>query len=114
MGSVPSPRLGPDSTAIAAARPACEETRSLSLPCGTIANFRRSERASGVECVPQAVPEQVEGEGREEHGETREDHQPRLRRVEVRRRREQVAPARGGQLDAEAEERESRLGEDER
>src|SRR6185437_14976560 len=65
-----------------------------------------------VECIPKAVAEQVERKGRQKHSEPGPEHEPWLGGVVLRRRREQVAPARGRQLDADAEERESGLEQD--
>ena len=54
-----------------------------SNPRGWSSSFRtgfplsiRSDGLPRIEGVTQAVPDQVEGQGREEQGEPREDHQP--------------------------------------
>src|SRR6266536_6334388 len=125
-----SPRSAPLSAANAAPSPADPETMSsfpwVAISGGTICKDARKRRKLGaggglgaervaarIERISQAVPEQVEGEGRQKHGETRPEHEQRAGEVVLRRVCEEVSPARVGRLDSEAEEREPRIGQDE-
>src|SRR6476646_9008767 len=69
-------------------------------------------RGPRIERVAQSVAEEIEGQSREQDCEPRPEHQPRLGRIELRCGREQIAPARSGDLDPDAEERQSRLEQD--
>ena len=62
---------------------------------------------AGIEDVADAVPQQVEGDHRNEDGQAGIDHQPRRRLDIAASLGEHVAPFRRRRLDAEAQERQA-------
>src|SRR5215470_11702682 len=95
----------------------------LALPCsGLRASFTRAERGPpgsvaahpGVEEVSQRVADDVEGEDGEHDGETRERGDPRAAPDVLTPVAQDIAPGGRGRGNAQAEERETRLGADSR
>src|SRR5512133_3212221 len=72
----------------------------------------RERGGSGIEGVPEAVPDQVEGRGGEEQEHPGEEHRPPGRIEDLRRVRDLAPPGRGGRGDADAEVRQRGLEQD--